>query len=722
MAAAGLLVAVGLAGWPPALAATACDPILDPWCDDSSTDATWFEVVVESDDPTDPTGDEDPTGDDTTWDDTSGYDDPPPAVDPADPTGTTWYDDGVPADLDDPWSTGWTDGPSSADPSVDTDREWSETGGPADAVVPPEILAMVDDAPDRGQDFDPDALPLDEAVVTGAARLVLGIDALAELGAFRRDPDPAVNEAVRSVRTLVPGDGLDPDGYRSEVMALGDDVARLVEALGRIGPVSPALLEIEAALGSTELMSSLERGDTGLLEPDDWLAAAADLALRGGRSDDRGSEDDLPAVVALAGRLGGQAPTPTATTSIPAATATTLDPDRSGGAPRSDPVGRDGDAGGVGGWLVAAVVAIALAALGGVALLLRRRSIRATRSTGDRRSEPSDGTASTGPDSGSTPASPPEPPAPTVGAARSASLEDLLDVSRRMTASLDENEVAAIELAEAERMVGAEGGLVAVWTGGDFRVPCHRPEALFDLDALGAGSLRRVIETGRSIVQVTDDEPTLVEVPMAMAAIPVVADGRVAGAILTVRVPSEPFAREELDGLEMLAPMIGSALKAAATHGSATQLADVDPLSGLHNRRRLSADLSAAADRPLTAIMIDIDHFKHFNDTNGHAAGDEAIRRVAELLTANVRPGDVVYRYGGEEFCILLGDTATTEAERVGERVRTAVEGADIPGGEHQPAGRVTVSVGVARSEPGAHDGVIEAADTTWFRPPCLAW
>jgi diguanylate cyclase (GGDEF)-like protein len=166
----------------------------------------------------------------------------------------------------------------------------------------------------------------------------------------------------------------------------------------------------------------------------------------------------------------------------------------------------------------------------------------------------------------------------------------------------------------------------------------------------------------------------------------------------------------------MLAPLIGSALLAAETHGSATQLADVDPLSGLSNRRRLTADLEAGAEAPLAAIMIDVDHFKHFNDTNGHAAGDEALRRVASLLADNVRPGDVVYRYGGEEFCVLLPGTSLEDAVVVAERVRTAVEAADIPGGQRQPAGRVTVSVGVARCEPGGHDRVIDDADAALYR------
>ncbi len=582
------------------------------------------------------------------------------------------------------------------------------------------MLALVDQVDvddERGSALEPTDLPIAEATVAGAARLVLGIDALAELGAFRRDPDPLVNDAVRSVRERIPADGLNDDGYRSEIRVLRQDVADLVQMLEAAGPVGSPLLQVQAALDDPELLDRLDAGETALFEPNDWLAAGADLLLRGGQqpsADEDASGADLPAVLALADRLAGAG----ADVEAPASTTTTVttQPERSepvdDGAERNGD-GDDAESGSSAGLLVGAGLA-GLLALAALILVLRgRRPRRADQATGDAAPGPAPTSASSAetmpPATGSAAASTAAPG--TTGQVAQASLEDLLDVSRRMTASLDATEVAAIAMAEAERLVDGEGGLLATWDGSAFRVLCHRPDPLFDLDALGEGSLKRVVDTGRSIVQVTDDEPALVEVPMAMAAIPVVADGRVVGAILVVRVSSKPFARPDLDGLEMLAPLIGSALLAAETHGSATELADIDPLSGLNNRRRLTADLAAGSGAPMAAIMIDIDHFKNFNDTNGHAAGDEALRRVAAVLAENVRPGDVAYRYGGEEFCVLLADTLADEAGVVAERLRAAVESVDIPGAEHQPAGRVTISVGVASTPAGQHDRVIEAAD-----------
>jgi diguanylate cyclase (GGDEF)-like protein/PAS domain S-box-containing protein len=125
-------------------------------------------------------------------------------------------------------------------------------------------------------------------------------------------------------------------------------------------------------------------------------------------------------------------------------------------------------------------------------------------------------------------------------------------------------------------------------------------------------------------------------------------------------------------------------------------LARRDPLTGVANRRSFFAGLEtqfAAArnrDQDLCCIMADIDHFKLINDTNGHAIGDEVIRRIAEALAAEVRSTDGVCRYGGEEFCILLPGAPIEAATRVAERIRGKVQS---PGFTRVP---VTVSFGVS--------------------------
>lgn len=127
-----------------------------------------------------------------------------------------------------------------------------------------------------------------------------------------------------------------------------------------------------------------------------------------------------------------------------------------------------------------------------------------------------------------------------------------------------------------------------------------------------------------------------------------------------------------------------------------------DPLTKLYNirffRQRLSLELDRASQisDPVSIAMFDVDHFKHYNDTNGHQGGDEVLVRIAELFREVGRRGDIVARYGGEEFIVLLYGTTTDEACVYAEDVRQVIEIADFPGGRTQPLGCVTVSGGIA--------------------------
>ena len=127
-----------------------------------------------------------------------------------------------------------------------------------------------------------------------------------------------------------------------------------------------------------------------------------------------------------------------------------------------------------------------------------------------------------------------------------------------------------------------------------------------------------------------------------------------------------------------------------------------DYLTGLNNRRSVDATLAGEWRRAireqtsLSVLLLDVDHFKRFNDDYGHLAGDQALRAVAKALAATLRrPGDSVGRFGGEEFVACLPHTDRTGAMTAAEAVRSAVERLGIRHGS-TPAGRVTVSVGVA--------------------------
>ncbi|MBF0284462.1 MAG: diguanylate cyclase [Magnetococcales bacterium] len=150
-------------------------------------------------------------------------------------------------------------------------------------------------------------------------------------------------------------------------------------------------------------------------------------------------------------------------------------------------------------------------------------------------------------------------------------------------------------------------------------------------------------------------------------------------------------------------------------------LASLDGLTNIPNRRRFDEALTLEWKRcsrsgtPLTVVMMDIDHFKAFNDRYGHGAGDLCLRQVAAALTEHLnRPGDMAARYGGEEFAAILPDTEQDGAQLIGERLRLAVESLAIPHGASNTSDRVTLSVGFASGVPsmsGRMEDFLAAAD-----------
>ena len=144
----------------------------------------------------------------------------------------------------------------------------------------------------------------------------------------------------------------------------------------------------------------------------------------------------------------------------------------------------------------------------------------------------------------------------------------------------------------------------------------------------------------------------------------------------------------------------------ANAYAQVLKYATLDALTGLNNRRqfeiRLKQEVSNASrnKKPLCCIMLDIDYFKKVNDTWGHSAGDCILKNVAKIIIQELREYDIASRYGGEEFCILLPNTKIREAAFVGQRLRTAVENADINISDDKVLGidtlKVTISIGIS--------------------------
>jgi diguanylate cyclase (GGDEF)-like protein len=151
------------------------------------------------------------------------------------------------------------------------------------------------------------------------------------------------------------------------------------------------------------------------------------------------------------------------------------------------------------------------------------------------------------------------------------------------------------------------------------------------------------------------------------------------------------------------------------------RLATTDPLTGVANRRHFveqGSRLLARASRdgePASLALLDIDRFKQVNDTHGHAAGDQVLRQISRLCAELSRPGDLLARWGGEEFILLLPRTDLAAAFAVAERLRAAVAALAIEGGGGPPL-RVTASFGVAQARAPELDELARRADRALYR------
>jgi diguanylate cyclase (GGDEF)-like protein len=163
-----------------------------------------------------------------------------------------------------------------------------------------------------------------------------------------------------------------------------------------------------------------------------------------------------------------------------------------------------------------------------------------------------------------------------------------------------------------------------------------------------------------------------------------------------------------------------AALESAHLHSTAREQADLDGLTRLPNRRRFEVDVDLEWERcrrygrPLSLAMLDLDHFKLLNDRHGHLLGDQVLREVARVLVAVLRTTDTAYRYGGEEFVVLLRETGLEDATATAERLRTAV--AEVVIAEH-PLVTVSTSAGVAarQSRMAHHTELVAEADRALY-------
>jgi diguanylate cyclase (GGDEF)-like protein len=181
---------------------------------------------------------------------------------------------------------------------------------------------------------------------------------------------------------------------------------------------------------------------------------------------------------------------------------------------------------------------------------------------------------------------------------------------------------------------------------------------------------------------------------------------------------------EAKDVLRLLAQVGAASLHAQAQFTEMKATASLDGLTGIYNKRHLAQRLGDEVCRavetsvPLSVFLFDLDHFKHYNDRNGHVAGDRLLQGLARLVQDNVRKDGVFGRYGGEEFLVILPNTTRSQALAAAENVREAIAAHDFDFAAGQPLGVVSVSGGVAECPIDAADaaGLVAAADEALYR------
>jgi diguanylate cyclase (GGDEF)-like protein len=206
---------------------------------------------------------------------------------------------------------------------------------------------------------------------------------------------------------------------------------------------------------------------------------------------------------------------------------------------------------------------------------------------------------------------------------------------------------------------------------------------------------------------------------------PIVYSERLQGIIgISRKLYEKEFTQTDFELFHVLVNIISISIENALHYEEAKNLSLTDGMTNLHNYRYFSIRLKEELNRAkrnktkVSLLILDIDHFKNYNDTLGHQAGDEALRTVGRVLKSTVRDEDVVSRYGGEEFCIILPGISKIDIEPLGERVRRIIELHQFYKERVQPHGKMTVSLGGATYPDDAKDSddLIQKADQALYK------
>ena len=297
--------------------------------------------------------------------------------------------------------------------------------------------------------------------------------------------------------------------------------------------------------------------------------------------------------------------------------------------------------------------------------------------------------------------------------------------SQMLTSQLELEGLAQQALQQFIEHTGASGGAILCESGGELNVAASH--GMKDVELLAQSDhVRYAVRTGDSqLVRLPDDvqvdgvmanfRPSeIVILPATYKSIPL-------GVVILATTGS--FDADAQTRMELFRQNFGLALNNAVAHNRLQRLAALDPLTGVYNRRfgltRLHEEFDRAVrmNAPMGVIMMDIDHFKQVNDTYGHLVGDRILIAVTRVAKTILRDGDVLIRYGGEEFLAVLPAASSEDLRLIGERLLRAIEDTSVAEGSQTI--RVTVSLGAAaypNQNVAKEDALVQLADEALYQ------
>jgi diguanylate cyclase (GGDEF)-like protein len=309
-------------------------------------------------------------------------------------------------------------------------------------------------------------------------------------------------------------------------------------------------------------------------------------------------------------------------------------------------------------------------------------------------------------------------------------------LSRTLSGTLDMEELLRLALHLIGRSLSVDAYALMLLDGTDGRLAIKAAFGLADDRAAGftlgpgEGISGQVAATGQPLlVPDVSAEPRFAEricfpgqgaflcVPLRLKG------GRVIGVLNAHKPEAQAFTRGDLDLFQAVAAQVAMALENAQLYERTKELSARDELTGLFNRRTFFETLETEFQRAcryrraFTVLMLDLDNFKQYNDKHGHLRGDEALREVGRLLLGSTRRADMVARFGGEEFVIILPEIDKRGAAVVAEKIRASLEQHAFYRQENQPGGRLTLTIGLATYPVDSQEGLalVDLADRALY-------